>query len=77
MAAPPLWEESTGDPFFNEAFTFSGHPALTLPAGRGESGMPLGIQFGGRRFGEADLLAAARWCEEELGWRAEIADVAG
>ena len=38
--------------------------------------MPLGIQLGGRRFGEADLLAAARWCEEELGWRAEIAEPA-
>ncbi len=75
MDIPPPWEESTGDPGFNEQFTFSGHPALTLPAGRGERNMPVGIQFGGRRFGEADLLAAARWCEEELGWRAEIAEV--
>lgn len=76
VEGPPPREESTGSPLFNEQLTFSGHPALTLPVGRGEDGMPLGIQLGGRRFGEADLLAAARWCEEELGWRAEIAEPA-
>jgi aspartyl-tRNA(Asn)/glutamyl-tRNA(Gln) amidotransferase subunit A len=71
---PPPWEESTGDPKFNEQLTFSGHPAVTLPVGRGKGNMPIGIQIGGARFGESDLFAVARWCEEELGWRAELAE---
>ncbi|MEE9239727.1 MAG: amidase [bacterium] len=74
MDTPPPWEESTGDPKFNEQLTFSAHPALTLPVGRGEGNLPIGIQLGGGRFRESDLFAAARWCEAELGWRAEIAE---
>ncbi len=77
VEAPPPWEESTGNPMFNEQLTFSGHPAVTLPIGRGEENIPIGIQFGGRRFGESGLLSAARWCEEELGWRPEIAEITG
>jgi Asp-tRNA(Asn)/Glu-tRNA(Gln) amidotransferase A subunit family amidase len=77
VEAPPPREESTGNPMFNEQLTFSGHPAVTLPVGRGEENIPIGIQFGGRRFGERGLLSAARWCEEELGWRPEIAEPAG
>ncbi|MEK6710231.1 MAG: amidase [Nitrospinota bacterium] len=73
---PPPWEASTGNPLFCEALTFLGQPAVTLPLGRGGEGLPFGIQLGARRFGEAGLLAAARWCEEELGWRAEIAEAA-
>ncbi|OGL69578.1 MAG: hypothetical protein A3J27_08525 [Candidatus Tectomicrobia bacterium RIFCSPLOWO2_12_FULL_69_37] len=71
---PPPWEASTGNPAFCEALTFSGQPAVTLPLGRGGEGLPFAIQLGARRFGEEGLLAAARWCEEELGWRAEIAE---
>lgn len=72
VAPAPLAEESTGSALFNEPFTQVGFPALTLPVGRGENRLPIGIQLGGRRFGEAALLAAARWCEAELGWRSEI-----
>jgi Asp-tRNA(Asn)/Glu-tRNA(Gln) amidotransferase A subunit family amidase len=70
--APPV-EVSTGDPLFNEPFSASGHPALTLPLGRGDNKLPIGIQLAGARLGEARLLAAAAWCEAELGWRVEIA----
>ena len=71
---PPIWDVSTGDASFSEPLTFSGHPALTLPVGRGEGNLPIGIQLGAGRFEEAGLLAVSRWCEEELGWRAEIAE---
>ncbi len=77
IEAPPRREESTGSPGFNSQLTFSGHPAVTLPIGRGEGNLPIGIQLGAARFGEAGLLAASRWCEEELGWRCEIAEVEG
>ncbi len=73
QAPPPPWEESTGNAFFNEPATQTGLPALTLPLGRGDNNLPFGIQVIGRRMGDLDLLAAAGWCEAELGWRPEIA----
>ncbi len=75
VAPPPPIEESTGNALFNEPFTQIGFPALTLPVGRDENGLPIGIQLGGRRFGEAGLLAAARWCEAQMGWVCEFPEV--
>ena len=72
---PPIAEESTGNALFNEPFTQIGFPAVSLPVGRGDENLPIGIQLGGRRFGEAALLSAARWCEAELGWIAEFPDM--
>ncbi|MDE0330314.1 MAG: amidase [Nitrospinae bacterium] len=72
---PPIAEESTGNALFNEPFTQIGFPAISLPVGRGDENLPIGIQLSGRRFGEAALLSAARWCEAELGWVAEFPDV--
>ncbi len=71
----PLAEVSTGSPLFNEPCSISGHPAITLPLGRGDNNLPVGIQLIGSRDRDEDLLAAARWCELELGWRAEIAEM--
>ncbi|MEK6712497.1 MAG: amidase [Nitrospinota bacterium] len=73
VEAPPRREKSTGNALFQEPLTQSGLPAITLPLGRGEGNLPIGIQLGAGRFEEAGLLAAARWCEAELGWRSEIA----
>ena len=73
-AGPPQWEESTGGPAFLQPLTFSGQPAITLPLGRGEMNLPLGIQFGAVRCGEEKLLAMARWFEDEMGWRADFPD---
>ncbi|MEE9276143.1 MAG: amidase [bacterium] len=71
--APPA-EESTGNALFLEPLTMAGAPAITLPLRRGEGNLPLGVQLGAARFREAPLLAFSRWCEAELGWRAEIAE---
>ena len=71
-SAPPPWAESTGGPAFLQPLTFSGQPAITLPLGRGDMNLPLGIQFGAVRCGEEKLLATARWFEEEMGWTAEF-----
>ncbi|MBT3351099.1 MAG: amidase [Nitrospinaceae bacterium] len=71
---PALAEESTGSAFFNEPATQPGLPAITLPLGRGENNLPFGIQFIGRKFEDFSLLAAAAWCEAELGWGVEIAN---
>jgi Asp-tRNA(Asn)/Glu-tRNA(Gln) amidotransferase A subunit family amidase len=36
----------------------TGHPALSVPAGRDEHGIPLGLQIIGPRFGEAQVYRA-------------------
>jgi amidase len=58
---------STGDPRFNTLWTLAWTPCLTLPAGTGTKGLPLGIQLVGPRFGDEALLDAAAWVEARLG----------
>ncbi len=54
---------STGDPVFNRVVTLLGFPSISLPAGTGPAGLPLGIQLVGAPHGEAALLAVAAWVE--------------
>ncbi|MGW1779024.1 amidase family protein [Streptomyces sp. NPDC002143] len=42
------------------AFNLSGHPAISLPAGVGSDGCPVGLQMVAAHGGEMSLLAAAR-----------------
>jgi len=68
-AAPgpaPLGLESTGDSIFNGLFTFTGHPAVTLPILADAAGMPMGAQLVGRRGDDGRLLRTARWLQQEL-----------
>ena len=58
---------NTGNTMFQGPWTSCGLPAITLPSGLAGSGLPFGIQLVGSCFGEAELLAAARWCEQTLG----------
>ena len=57
---------STGDARFNAIWTLAWTPCVTLPAGTGRKGLPLGIQLIGPRFGDAALLDAAAWVEARL-----------
>jgi len=47
--------------------SLSSIPAISLPAGLGASGMPVGIQLMGPRQGDARLLAFARFYEQVSG----------
>jgi Asp-tRNA(Asn)/Glu-tRNA(Gln) amidotransferase A subunit family amidase len=58
---------STGDARFNAIWTLAWTPCLTLPAGTGRKGLPLGIQLVGARFRDEALLDAAAWVEARLG----------
>jgi aspartyl-tRNA(Asn)/glutamyl-tRNA(Gln) amidotransferase subunit A len=58
---------TTGDPAFNSPWSYIGYPTVTLPTGRFAEGLPLGLQLVGPPWREAELLAAAAWCEEALG----------
>lgn len=58
--------ETTGDPIFCSRWTLVGAPAITLPAGRGPSGLPLAIQMVGAPRDDKRLFAAAAWAEKVL-----------
>lgn len=69
MLMPPVAGEapvglaSTGNAAFNRLWTMLGVPCITLPAGRGARGLPLGVQLVARNLegGEPALLAHAQW----------------
>ena len=57
---------STGNPAMNLPWTHAGLPALTLPAGRAENGLPLGMQLSARFMADEQLLAWAETLEPVL-----------
>lgn len=57
---------TTGDASFQAPWTYAGVPAIALPSGCSQSGMPLGIQLIAPALQEEQLLRAARWCEAVL-----------
>jgi amidase len=59
--------DTTGDARFNAIWTLAWTPCVTLPAGTGQKGLPLGIQLVGARFRDEALLDAAAWVEAQLG----------
>ena len=50
---------ATGNPAMNMPWTHAGLPTLTLPAGKAENGLPLGLQFSARFGMDEELLAWA------------------
>ena len=68
-AAPgeaPKGLEWTGDPAFNFIWTSLGVPCVTVPAGSGPDGMPLGLQIVGRAGEDRAVLAWAQWIAAAL-----------
>lgn len=55
----PAGLHATGDPAMNLPWTHAGLPALTLPAGAADNGLPLGLQLVGRFGADEALLAWA------------------
>ncbi|MGD9880196.1 MAG: amidase [Reyranella sp.] len=62
----PKGVEFTGDPRFNSIWTLAGTPCVTLPAGTGNNGLPLGIQLVGLRHADDRLLSTAAWVAAHL-----------
>jgi aspartyl-tRNA(Asn)/glutamyl-tRNA(Gln) amidotransferase subunit A len=73
--APRIGEGGTGDLGVRESlisrtypFNLLGWPALALPCGSAEDGMPASVQLAGRAGSDALVLAAGRLLENALGW---------
>jgi aspartyl-tRNA(Asn)/glutamyl-tRNA(Gln) amidotransferase subunit A len=66
-APAPQDLSTTGDARFQSPWTYAGVPALALPSGLSQHGMPLGIQLIAPALEEERLLRAACWCEAALG----------
>ena len=62
---------TTGDPIFNRVWSALGAPAMTVPAGAGPSGLPLGVQVVGLPGQDARVVACAAWIERALGGAAQ------
>jgi amidase len=59
----------TGDPVFNRMWTLLGTPCVTLPAHRGDRGLPVGVQLVGRIGDDARLMSCAIFLEQALAAR--------
>ena len=69
-AAPgeaPKGLDHTGDPIFSRSWTILHLPCVTIPAGRGPAGLPVGVQLVGRAGDDARTLRAAAFLERILG----------
>jgi Asp-tRNA(Asn)/Glu-tRNA(Gln) amidotransferase A subunit family amidase len=65
----------TGKAEYCAPWTFLGVPAVTLPAGFGKNGLPLGLQLVGTYRGDHRLLRVAKWIEGVLGFDPGIARI--
>jgi aspartyl-tRNA(Asn)/glutamyl-tRNA(Gln) amidotransferase subunit A len=58
--------DTTGDPAFNSPWSYTGLPTVSFVAGWTADGLPIAIQLVGLPDREAELIAAAEWCESVL-----------
>jgi Asp-tRNA(Asn)/Glu-tRNA(Gln) amidotransferase A subunit family amidase len=68
----PLKSTGTGLSTFNRAWTTLGVPCITLPFGRGDAGLPLGVQFVGALGADSKLLALGTKFEALLADQASV-----
>jgi aspartyl-tRNA(Asn)/glutamyl-tRNA(Gln) amidotransferase subunit A len=55
-------------------FNVTGHPAMSVPTGVGEGGLPLSLQVVGRPFDEATVFRIGRAIEQASGWDGSVGD---
>jgi Asp-tRNA(Asn)/Glu-tRNA(Gln) amidotransferase A subunit family amidase len=63
----PVGKSYAGDPRLQELWTMLHLPSITIPAGRGRRGLPLGIQLVARPYHDFVLLAHGLWLAIVLG----------
>ena len=68
----PAGLDSTGDPVMNLPWTQAGLPALNLPSGHNDAGLPFGLQVIGRFGADEQLLVDAPELDEALDLKLEV-----
>jgi len=73
----PTWSavEIDGKPYphtvangaYTMPFNLSGHPAVVIPIGQTQDGLPIGMQIVGKRWREMELLAIAQQIDQSIG----------
>jgi amidase len=71
----PLGLHYTGDAEYCAPWTLLGVPALSLPAGFGSNGLPLGVQVVGSYRQDFQTLRVAKWIETALAFDPGVAPV--
>jgi Asp-tRNA(Asn)/Glu-tRNA(Gln) amidotransferase A subunit family amidase len=71
----PLGLHYTGDAEYCAPWTLLGVPALSLPAGFGKNGLPLGVQIVGPYRQDIRTLRVAKWIESALAFDPGLAPV--
>jgi Asp-tRNA(Asn)/Glu-tRNA(Gln) amidotransferase A subunit family amidase len=66
--AAPARLDITGDPSFCTLWSLLGFPAVALPTGLSEVGLPYGVQLAARAGADHQLLQVASWCEAAIGF---------
>ena len=66
VGAAPRGLESTGDPVMNLPWTQAGLPAINLPSGKNQDGLPMGLQVVGNWHKDESLLFWAKDLERVL-----------
>jgi len=67
--AAPIGLGDTGDPVFCKLWTLLHGPAITIPAGKSDRGLPLAVQLVGNIHTDNSLLRCAQWVESILAAR--------
>ena len=65
----PLAVNGTGDPVMSRMWTALHVPCITVPAGVGPQGLPLGVQFVAAYNADDVLLRVAEWARRVLAAR--------
>lgn len=66
----PLGLSTTGSSIFNQPWSVSGFPAMSLPTGLDANGLPFAMQIAAQPYREETLLDVAAWCEKVLAFTA-------
>ena len=65
------WSEQVRNDIHTQPFNFSGSPTLSVPCGFSADGLPLSVQFVGRRLSESVLCRIGHAYEQATPWRSK------
>jgi amidase len=61
------YPHATANGIYLLPFNVSGHPAVVIPIGKNQAGLPIGVQIIGKRWREMELLSIAQEIDRVIG----------